>query len=50
MNDGWLIIIAILAVLWLSQKPVQVSNEETTEWIDWQGNKRSITTHRIVRT
>jgi len=27
-----------------------ISNEETWNWIDWQGRNRSVTIHRTVKT
>jgi len=52
MNKNLTILIAIAVLLWLvlkNQQPQQVSNEETWEWIDWQGLQRSITVHRNMR-
>lgn len=37
--------------LGVKASPVQtMENEETWEWIDWEGNKRSIEIHRTVKT
>lgn len=46
MNNNW-VIFAIIVLVLLSLKGAQ--NEETWEWVDWQGNKRSLTVHRHVR-
>lgn len=49
-NMGGYLIVGLLLWLLLRRQPeVQVSNEETWTWTDWQGNKRTITVHRKVK-
>lgn len=47
---GGLVIIGLLLWLLFKQQPQQASNEETWEWVDWQGKQRSITVHRNATT
>lgn len=49
MDKKWIpwLIIGILVFLLLRNNTVQ--NEESWEWVNYKGNKRSITVHRNVK-
>lgn len=52
MDKGWgWLLLAGLVLLFFLRRPnaTSVSNEETWEWVDWLGNRRSITVHRDVK-